>query len=397
MKWPWIILFFIIIWCMLDLNFGRLRQKKQVKKREYPFRTGEMNLFTTGPKLFSQYFTEIEKAQSSVNIIFYIVKNDQISKKFFSLLEKKAKDGIKVRLLIDWLGSHRVGRKNIKKARAAGVEIALANRPRLPFLFFSLQKRNHRKISVIDGKIGYLGGYNIGKEYIHLDPILTPWRDYHLRVTGEGVSDLQNEFFLDWVHAGKKDVQKDMFDFPTLPIGSIKHTFIPSEGAFLEEQLIQLFTQAKESIYIGTPYFIPTKKLQCSLLSALKRNISIKILVPKKSDHILVKEASYRYLRALMAEGAEVYEYINGFFHAKIIIIDEEICDIGTANFDRRSMLLNHEINCIIYQKEYTKQIVSAFSYDLEHSQRLNEQALQNLHWVTKSKELITRLIENFL
>src|SRR5690606_26480128 len=105
--------------------------------------------------LFSQYFTEIEKAQSSVNIIFYIVKNDQISKKFFSLLEKKAKDGIKVRLLIDWLGSHRVGRKNIKKARAAGVEIALANRPRLPFLFFSLQKRNHRKISVIDGKIGY--------------------------------------------------------------------------------------------------------------------------------------------------------------------------------------------------------------------------------------------------
>lgn len=398
MKWILIISIIIITWCVVDFHLGKRLHQKKLKKREYPLRNGELSFIKTGQDLFNMFFSDIQHATSTIHILFFIVKNDKISIEFLTLLQKKAKEGVQVRLLLDWAGSRfNVSRKTLKQLKAAGVEIEFSHRPSFPFYFFSLQQRNHRKITVIDGEIGYIGGYNIGKEYIDLDPILTPWRDYHLRITGESIGDLQKEFFIDWERAHKVDGIHTISASPTLTAHTVQHRFFPSEGHYIEEKFSSLIDGAKQSIEIGTPYFVPTKKIFEKLLAAIRRGISVTILIPNKSDHSLVKEASFRYLRPLLREGATVYQYMNGFFHAKVMIIDGNICDIGTANFDRRSITLNYEVNCFIYDQAFTRKVAAVFQKDMLDSEVLTLKELQQTTWLTKIKEMIAWIIQDYL
>ena len=146
----------------------------------------------------ADYFQQLQQAKAHIHVLFYILKNDQISQEFFTILKKKAQEGVKVRLLLDQLGSHKVSKKVVAVLKDAGVEFAYSNRIRFPYLFYSSQVRNHRKISIIDGTIAYLGGFNIAKEYIDQDPKLSPWRDYHLKIAGESVPFIQRVFLTDW-------------------------------------------------------------------------------------------------------------------------------------------------------------------------------------------------------
>ncbi|MDQ0177517.1 cardiolipin synthase [Bacillus chungangensis] len=399
MKWILIISIIIIAWCVVDFHLGKRLHRKKLRKREYPLRNGELTFITTGKDLFNMFFSDIQHAASTIHILFFIVKNDKISMEFMTLLQKKAKEGVQVRLLLDWAGSRfHVSRKTLQQLKAAGVEIEFSHQPSFPFYFFSLQQRNHRKITVIDGKIGYTGGYNIGKEYINLDPVLSPWRDYHLRITGESVGDLQQEFLIDWERIHHIDGKiHSISPSPSLTAHHVQHRFFPSEGQYLEEEFGDLIDGAKQSIEIGTPYFVPTKILFEKLLAAVRRGIAVTILIPNKSDHSLVKEASFRYLRPLLREGATVYQYMNGFFHAKVMIIDRNMCDIGTANFDRRSIALNHEVNCFIYDQAFTDQVASVFQKDILHSELLTLRDLQQTTWITKIKELTAWMIQDYL
>lgn len=392
-----LIILLILALCIVDFVYGKKNYQRQCKKREYPERLGDIHLETRGRDLFSLFFSDIKNASSSIHVLFYIVKGDHFSQKFLKLLEQKAREGVKVRLLMDWMGSYRVSKKLVKELKMIGVDIAFCNRPRFPFPFFSLQQRNHRKCSIIDGKIGYVGGYNIGKEYIDDDPVLSPWRDYCYRFTGKGVADIQQEFLLNWKRATGESISKEKIYFPSLHNGLMKHRFFPTEGKFLEEEFCKLIEYAEHHIYIGTPYFIPSKKLLNSLLSALERGVTIKILVPEKSDHILVKEASFPYMRKLMESGAFVYQYLNGFYHAKVMIIDQKVCQVGTANFDRRSFFLNHELTCYIYSQDFIDRLTKVVEKDLLDSHRVTLAELRNTSLLTKGKEMFTKGIADIL
>ncbi|MEK3888543.1 cardiolipin synthase [Bacillus sp. FSL K6-3431] len=386
----------IFLYPYLDFSLGRYIHRKRETRRRYPLRKGQLQLITNGADLYKNYFDDLRKSTSTIHILFYIVKDDRFSAAFFDVLKEQAQKGVQVRLLLDWFGSRNVPKKWISEARDLGIKIEFCHRPHFPFYFFTLQQRNHRKITIIDGKIGYLGGYNIGKEYIDLDPKLSPWRDYHIRITGESVADIQQEFLIDWKRATHADVNADPISFSDQP-ENMEHYLFPSEGIDVEEKLVQLMEKAQKTVIIGTPYFVPPKRLFTAIEAALTRGVSVSVLVPEKSDHPIVKEASFRYLKRVLAGGGTVYQFQHGFFHAKVIVIDGLICDIGTANFDRRSILLNHEINCFIYDRAFIADVEEALAEDIRHSTKLTLEGLKKVRGFARVKAWIGKLVEGLL
>ncbi|MFD9626162.1 cardiolipin synthase [Peribacillus muralis] len=387
----------IFTWCLIDFKLGHKRYMKQATSMKYPPRNSDMTVFTSGKILFDDLMEEINQAQDSVHILFYIVKNDQFSKEFLKLLQTKAETGVEVRLLVDWVGGKKISRTAIGQLKKSGVHFSFSYKPKLPFLFYTIQKRNHRKITVIDGKIGYLGGFNIGKEYINQGDKLNPWRDYHLKMTGEGVKDLQEVFLLDWQHDTDEDLRGTPAYFPTLTPGTQMHQVVLTNGSDLEQTLVGMIQQAKEKIIIGTPYFIPSNPLFRELREALSRNVSVTVIVPENSDHPLVKEASFPYFRVLIKEGAAIMQFQKGFYHSKVILIDDTICDIGTANFDKRSCFLNGEINCLIYDRAFIEDAEKELAVDVAESKLLNGDKLSSMNAVRTAKESLASILSPFL
>ncbi len=380
----------------VDYAIGRKKHLGQRKEHHFPDRNCWMDIFPAGPVLFEDYFMELKKAKRHIHVLFYIVTDDDFSKEFFSILAEQASKGVEVRLLVDWIGA-KVSKESINKLKKAGVQFSYSRTPSLPHLFYTAQVRNHRKITIIDGKTGYTGGFNIGKEYINQDKKLSPWRDYHLKIKGEGVADLQHQFLLDWLEAAKVDLLGSKLYFPPLAKGPVRIRFFPSDGNKLENLMIRLIRKADKSIFIGTPYFIPSRDIFEELLEAIKRGVDVKVLVPAVQDHVLVKEASYPYLRRLIRCGAEVHQFNNGFYHAKVLLIDDTICDLGTANFDKRSLFLNLELNCLIYDADFISRVQQIVQHDLKDSSLLKLEELTRFNPVRSIKEAVARTISYFL
>ncbi|MFE4239422.1 cardiolipin synthase [Peribacillus butanolivorans] len=387
----------IFTWCWVDFKLGHKRNMKQVTNIKYPPRKSDMTVFTSGKILFDDFMKEIKLAQDSIHILFYIVKNDKFSKEFLKLLQTKAEAGVEVRLLVDRIGSKNISRESIQELKKSGVHFSFSFKPKLPFLFYSIQKRNHRKITVIDGRIGYLGGFNIGKEYINQGEKLNPWRDYHVKITGEGVKDLQEVFLSDWVHDTNEDYRGTPAYFPTLVPGNQAHQVIVTNGSHLEQTLTRLIQQAEKKIIIGTPYFIPSQTLFQELRSALARKVSVTVIVPEMSDHALVKEASFPYFRVLLKEGAAILQFQRGFYHSKVILIDDIICDVGTANFDKRSLFLNSEINCLIFDRAFIEDVKKELAVDIAESKPLSRDSLSSINVVRTAKESLASILSPFL
>ncbi|QIZ05816.1 cardiolipin synthase [Priestia megaterium] len=392
-----VLIFLIILWLVLDFNLGKKKHLSIVSRRETAIIHGNFDIFTHGKKLFADYFHELRNAKKHIHVLFYIVKDDAISQEFLSILKEKARAGVEVRLLIDRLGSWKVRKAAVKSLQESGVRFAFSNTIKLPFLFYSSQIRNHRKITIIDGEIGYLGGFNVGKEYIDEEPSLGIWRDYHLKITGRSVNFLQSEFLIDWHEYAGEDIMGNTAYFPTLADGPVRHQFIPTEANQLEQNYLRLIQKATHSMIIGTPYFVPCHKILAELLAAIKRGVQLSVIVPYTADHLLVQEASFRYLRKLMRAGAVVYQYKKGFYHAKTLVIDDKLCDIGTANFDKRSMYLNKEINCYIYDPAFIERLMDILKKDIDDSKPLTLAELNKPNPVRTIKEGIAAAVSYFL
>ncbi|UOY91256.1 cardiolipin synthase [Ectobacillus sp. JY-23] len=395
----YIILFLVLViaWIMLDLKLGRRAQVRRAKSRSFPYRYSDFELYTYGQTLYDQLFLDIRQAQQHVHILFFIVNNDDVSQKFLRMLKEKAEEGVEVRLLLDRIGSHHLSKESIQALRASGVHFSFCHNPRFPYLLYSINQRNHRKITIIDGSIGYIGGFNIGEEYLGHDPKLGKWRDYHLRVVGEGVQDLQMQFLHDWRDETRENLTKEDKYFPPLQKGKTKHQFIPTDGTYLQHTFLELIQEAQQDLYIGTPYFIPGRKLLRELIAAAKRGVRVAILVPERADHPLVKEAKLPYFRKLLRAGCVIYEFTDGFFHAKIVTVDGRICDIGTANFDLRSLYMNHEINCIMYDSPFLETVKKEVDQDLENSRILSLTDISNPTFSQRCKEWFASIIAFFL
>jgi len=381
----------LFVFIAFDLYFGFKFFHKRSEECPFQVRNSEATVITEGKLLYNDLLNDLKEASTSIYMLFYIVRNDQTSEQFLSLLEKKAHEGVQVRLLVDWIGSFGLKRNRMKKLRENGVEVLFSRKIGFPFAFYRTQHRNHRKITVIDHKIGYFGGYNIGKEYIGFNEELGYWRDYHIRMTGEGVIDLQTQFLIDWKHSGGNDFPLIKSD--ELPKGEIYHHFYSSDFICIEELYFELIQKAKSHIYIGTPYFIPTKKVLNTLLDALNRGVKVSVIVPEKEDHRLVKEASFPHLLNIIEAGGKVFHYQKGFFHAKVLLIDELYCDIGSVNFDRRSFCINDEWSCFFSSPIFIRGIKEILKKDLKCSKSYPISHYKNTTFMWRVRSLISIIL----
>ncbi|WP_332634598.1 cardiolipin synthase [Halalkalibacter flavus] len=390
-----LIIIAVFIWLRVDFVLGLRQQRKEATRHVQKTRYGNVTFLPTGDEFYRKLFADIEQATDHVHLLFYIIRDDHISGKMLKIIEGKAKEGVDVRLLVDKIGCD-IKKKHLKQLKKAGVQFAYSHPVSFPYFFFTFNRRNHRKLAIMDGKVGYIGGYNIGDEYLGRDPKFGPWRDFHLRIDGDGVQDLQGQFLQDWQTAKQKHMERPSH-YPTLKEGSIPLRILPTDGVYLEETFIDLISQAKETIVIGTPYYIPGEPLQRELMAAAKRGVDVKLIVPKKGDHPLVKEAAFPYFKPLLESGINVYQYYRGFFHAKAVVIDNQVCDIGTANFDKRSFHINHEINCLIYDAEFIQHVLKEMEHDIQVSERLTLEAYKKRPLTQRGKEQVAKLVSGLL
>ncbi|WP_106767671.1 cardiolipin synthase [Paenibacillus faecalis] len=363
----------------------------------------QVKIFTDGREKFDALFNDIEQATDFIHLQYYIIQKDKLGKQLMELLTKKAKEGVEVRVLYDELGSRRMNKKFLKDLRAAGGQVEAFFPSKFRLINIRLNYRNHRKLVIIDGKIGYVGGFNVGDEYLGLDPKFGYWRDTHLRIEGTAVYSIQTRFILDWNQASHIH---DIAYFPSLfphieAKGNVGIQIVSSgpesEFEHIKNGYLKMITSARSSIYIQTPYFIPDASVLDALRVASLSGVEVNIMIPDKPDHMFVYWASLSYIGELLKVGANVYLYSNGFIHAKTLVVDEEIASVGTANIDFRSFKLNFEVNAFIYDERIAQQLRQEFKKDVSVSTLLTmEKYMKRSRWI-KIKESISRLLSPIL
>lgn len=359
--------------------------------------------FVDGEEKFAMLIEDIKKAEHHIHICYYIFRSDKLGTRIIDALVERAQAGVEVRLLYDPVGGRTFNKKFFEQLHAHGGQTEEAFGSRFSILNFRLNYRNHRKIAVIDGKIGYVGGFNVGDDYLGEYEAMGYWRDTHLRIKGSAVHQLQERFVIDWNASRKSDlITYNETYFPAIQSQGDKAVQIISSGPDSEDQAIKkgylkMISIAKESIYIQTPYFIPDDAIKEALQIALLSGIDVKIMIPNKPDHPFVYQATLSYAEEMMKMGAEIYSYDIGFLHAKTMIIDGEIFTVGTANFDIRSFKLNFEVNAFIYDKELAHEHISYFEQDIEDSVLLTEIYFENMSLWTRFKQQFSRLLSPIL
>ncbi|PFD35080.1 cardiolipin synthase [Bacillus cereus] len=388
--------FVLLVWDEIDRTAAEKSGRFGQEPSQYPIRQSDITMYTDGKQLNNQLFSDIKKAKHYVHISFFSIADDKVSHQFLDLLRQKSQEGVEVYYAVDRLGGILLKKKERELLVKKGVHFTYYNKPAFPYLSASLDHRNHRRISVIDGRIGYIGGFNIGKKYLGEKAKLGHWRDYHLQIRGEGVQDLEHQFVLDW----KKNSEKPIpIHSATKEKGTTAQRFTAYySGEKLGRDYTILFQQAKESIIIVTPYFIPKDKtIWNALVDARKRGVHVKILFSPHSDALLVKEAAYPYIRKALKQGIEVYGYKKGVLHGKAFLIDEKVLMVGTVNFDSRSFHLNEEMNCYIHDPAYISKIKPVIYEDLQNSKQVTSSDINQLSIKEKMKEKVAKVFEYYL
>lgn len=363
----------------------------------------EINIFSDGQEKFDSLFSDIKAAKKEINIQYYIIQRDSLGEKLRDELTKKAREGVKVRVLYDEIGSRKITSAFFKELISYGGEVEAFFPSFLRLVNFRINNRNHRKLCIIDGSISYIGGFNIGNEYLGLDKKFGYWRDTHLRIKGESVNHIQGRFVLDWNQAKDQHKlklekflsRKEMHDGSS-PV-QIVASGPNSETEHLKNVYVKLITSAQKSVYIQTPYFIPDASVMDACKIALLAGIDVQIMIPNKPDHLFVYWATWAYVGELISYGAKIMIYENGFLHAKTIVVDEEVASVGTANIDSRSFRLNFEVNAIIYDEKVAKQLQHLFLQDSELCTELTLERYRERSIIIKFKEAVSRLLSPLL
>lgn len=363
----------------------------------------QVGVFTDGKKKFKCLLNDIKRAKDHIHLQYYIFRKDDIGEKLLNALVAKAKEGVKVRILYDDLGSRRMPKRFFKELRKAGGEVEVFFASKLRIVNLRINFRNHRKLVIIDGRIGYLGGFNIGDEYLGLDDKFGYWRDTHLRIKGGAVHEIQTRFILDWNQASERhDINYSDNLFPKgISSGNVSIQIVSSGPDSEHEQIkngyIKMIASAKDSILIQTPYFIPDASILDAIRIASLSGVDVRIMIPNKPDHPFVYWATYNYIGEMLKSGVKAYIYDNGFIHAKSIVVDNKISSVGSANIDMRSFRLNFEANAFIYNKEIAVMLTKDFYEDMKLSWELTLEKYQQRSLWIRFKESISRLLSPIL
>ncbi|MBS4178319.1 cardiolipin synthase [Lederbergia citrea] len=448
--WAWLlVLFFIpVVGFILYLIFGQNLSRKKIfewkdknkigimeitkyqiellQKREFPFhdnrtahykdliymllvndravltQDNKVEIFTDGYDKFKSLLTDIHGAKDHIHLLYYIMRNDKLGNELLEALIKKAKEGVEVRVLYDAMGSRRLPRKFFQPLIDAGGKVSAFFPAILPHLNMQVNYRNHRKLAIIDGEVGYIGGFNIGDEYLGLNKRFGYWRDTHLKIIGKAVYAMQTRFILDWNQASSNQISYADRLFPEIESVGETDVQIVSSGPDSEwEQIkygvLKLISSAKKFVYIQTPYFIPDTSVLDAIKIAALSGVDVRLMIPNKPDHPFVYWATFSNVGELLKTGAKVYIYDNGFIHAKTMVADGKIATVGTANIDVRSFRLNFEVNAFLYDQVLVEKLVDIFGKDIKMSRELTYEEYQKRSLYIRFKESLSRLLSPIL
>ena len=359
-------------------------------------------VLTNGNETFNHIIEELKKAKHHIHLEYYIVRHDQIGQEIKSILIEKAMQGVKIRFLYDAVGSWQLSRNYISDLKNAGIETVSFGPVKLPFLNNKFNFRNHRKIIVIDGTIGFVGGMNIGDEYLGRNKEIGFWRDTHLMLKGEAVRTLQLIFLQDWYYMTNHSFLTAEYLSPQFDNKSHGGVQLIAGGPDNEFSVIKsiffsMITSAEKTVWIASPYFIPDEDIFSAIKVAALSGIDVRLLVPNRPDKRIVFHASRSYFPELLEAGVKVYEYERGFMHSKIVIVDNELASIGTSNMDMRSFHLNFEVNAFLFRTKSTQKLVDEYINDLNFAKQLDLDIFQKRHIGYRLLESTARLLSPLL
>lgn len=362
----------------------------------------ETKVLTNGRETFPAILEELEKAEHHIHLEYYIVRDDEIGNQIKDLLIKKAKEGVEIRFLYDAVGSWKLSESYKSDLRKAGVQFEAFSPVKLPFIGNRINFRNHRKIIVIDGRIGFVGGLNIGDEYLGKVSYFGDWRDTHLYVRGEAVRSLQTIFLQDWKYETDEHLLKSEYLSPEILEGNYGGVQMITSGPDNQWETIKklyfsMIISAKKSIWIASPYIIPDDDILTAMKVASLSGVDVRLLVPRKPDKRIVFHASRSYFPELMEAGIRIFEYEEGFMHSKVVVIDHELASIGTSNMDMRSFHLNFEVNAFLFRTESTNKLVADFKEDFLKSRELDLERFKNRSIFLRVMESLFRLLSPLL
>lgn len=348
---------------------------------------------------YEAIFTAIEQAKQFVHLEYYIVRDDHTGRRLQELLIRKVSEGVRVRFIVDGLGCYKLSASYINELRNGGVELYGFLPPVIAFFDKRINYRNHRKIVVVDGLIGFLGGINIGDEYLGKDPRFGYWRDTHLQVQGDSVYYLQHTFATDWAFvSGQPMPKQDFFPEHDCAEPDKEHMQIIASGPdapwdAVQEVFFSAMATAKHRIYITTPYFIPDPSIAMALKTAAFSGIDVRIIIPLVPDTKIIHWASLSYVKEFMLAGVRFYQYRKGFVHAKTLIIDHMLGTVGTANMDMRSFFSNFEIMAVLYERNSIERLERDFQEDMRNSIEIDPVAFSKRSRFIRGREVIARLL----
>lgn len=358
-----------------------------------------VTIFTKATDLYDNIIADLKGAKHHIHIEYYIFLADKIGQRIMDVLKEKAQEGVIVRVIIDDVGSWQLKKKKILELQEAGIEIKSFLEVGLPYINSRVNYRNHRKIIVVDGLIGYTGGFNIADRYVE-GLSWGCWRDTHIRLEGSAVLGLQKNFLTDWFFVKRELIQDALYYPAQEKKGNCLTQIVISGPDMVWESIMQIFAkafmEAKKRIYVESPYFLPPESLITALQTAALSGIDVRLILPKKSDAKITLYSTFSYIDQMLKAGIKVYMYDPGFIHSKIVITDD-ISFIGSANMDFRSFEQNFELNAIMYDTEVAQQMTDIFMDDVNHSVEITKETWTTRSLTQKVKESFSRLLSPLL
>lgn len=361
----------------------------------------QVEILLNGGEKFQALFNALEGACNHIHLSYYIFKDDEIGEDVLKILARKVGEGVDVRVLLDGLGSMSISGGLIRSMHQAGIQAEWFFPIRFPYLTSRLNLRYHRKIVVVDGRTGFMGGLNIGDEYLSRDAELGFWRDTHLKLEGEAVHTLQAVFLNDWYYVTRQEIQGARY-FPQTNILQVLPVQIVGGGpdsnwTSILQGVFNAITMAKHTVSIETPYFIPDESLMMALKTAALSGLDVRIVVQGIPEHKLTYLAMHSYFDELLQAGVKIYKYMKGTLHAKIFFIDDHLASVGSANMDIRSFMLDFEICAFVYDQTFVERLKQDFEQDLNESIELVLKTFQARPVTERFKESCARLLSPVL
>ncbi|MCQ2288205.1 MAG: cardiolipin synthase [Muribaculaceae bacterium] len=360
-----------------------------------------IDVYTDGQSKFDALMRDIQAATSFIYIQYYIIENDNLGKALAQALVEKVKQGVSVRLIYDHVGSYSINSAFFSRLRKEGIEAHPFLKVTFTTFAARLNWRNHRKVVVIDGTVGYVGGMNVADRYVTGDKHGAPWRDTHLRITGPAVVALHNSFAVDWYYM-KRNLLTLPYNTVAPPVtGDYKVQIVASgptdKWNSMYYVVLQAIARAKKSLYIQTPYFLPSESLLNALQVAALSGVDVRLMIPRRTDSAVLRYASGSYIKECLLAGIKIYVYDDAMLHSKVIIVDDDFVTTGSSNFDFRSFEHNFECNALVYSNEFNRHMKSIFIDDQHRCTRLILSHWRRRRITTKAMESVARLLAPIL